>query len=197
MPGRDGRAALAGAAERWPEAAADTDPAADPAADPAPPLHPEAETALDALSRLAEQIRADRDLRLANEIEAFVAPVQCRPGMLEFAPRPGAPADLAGRLSEALRRLTGLRWSVAVSAGPAAATLAERRRAAVADHPRVLAALAAFPTARVLAVRALDAGAEPEALAPAPDPADPLDLLDPAEAAGYILDPDDPFEEEL
>jgi DNA polymerase-3 subunit gamma/tau len=135
--------------------------------------------------------------------------VRYRPGLIEFNPGPDAPGDLAGRLGQRLRALSGARWSVLVSDQPGAPSVAEERRRAEAalraeaeNHPLVAAALATFPGARIAAVRPLcPAGpAEEERiaeiLAPAPEPddmeADPVD--------GYVDDDvtgDDPFEEDF
>ena len=115
---------------------------------------------------------------------------------LPIYPVGGAPGDLAARLSETLGRLTGARWSVAVTDAPGAPTLAASRAADEADaksaaaaHPLVQAALETFPGAEIRAVRPLDAGPPApdaaEVLAPAPE----RDDID-----GDLVD-DDPFEE--
>ncbi|MCH8169234.1 MAG: hypothetical protein IIC03_15085, partial [Proteobacteria bacterium] len=60
-----------------------------------------------------------------------------------------------------------------------------------ADHPLVLAALAAFPGAEIRAVRPLGGGGAPEEfLAPAPE----RDFID---IEGDLVDSDDPFEEDI
>jgi len=142
-------------------------------------------------------LRAERELRLLAAVENFVGLVAYRPGVIEFHPAPGAPEDLAGRLSETLRRLTGARWSVAVSDAPGAPTIAAARAGAAAAagaeaaaHPLVRAALDAFPGAEIRAVRPLGAaaraGGTEEVLAPAPERDD---------IEGEMIDEDDPFEE--
>jgi DNA polymerase-3 subunit gamma/tau len=144
-------------------------------------------------------LREERDIKLLDEVEAFVRLVRYKPGLIEFDPAPGAPAELAGRLSQRLRALTGARWQVAVSAGEGQPTIAEQAAAAsaaeatrAADHPLVLAALEAFPGAEISAVRPLGGGApEPEEfLAPAPE-------REFVEIEGDLVDGDDPFEEDI
>ena len=181
-----------------------TAPAPEPELEPTP-----AETSPDTLARFATfadvlaLIAEARDLVLLTEVEAHVRLVRYRPGLIEFNPAPDAPGDLAGRLGQRLRGLTGARWSVLVSDEPGAPSVAdERRRAAEAaraeaeNHPLVAAALAAFPGARIGAVRPLGPAVAPqdEILAPAPEP-DDMDVED-----GYVDDHangDDPFEEDL
>jgi DNA polymerase-3 subunit gamma/tau len=173
-------------------------PTAAPEASVAP--EPEAEPGAVDLRSLVELIAEDRDMKLAIEIETFVRPVTLRPGLVEFNPAPGAPADLAGRFSARLRELTGRRWSVAVTEAPGGRTLAEEReeeeaglRAEAARHPLVVAALAAFPGAKIGAMRplsAIDAGAPEDYLEAVPDD-------DTVEIEGDLLDSDDPFGEEI
>ncbi|MEE8456281.1 MAG: DNA polymerase III subunit gamma/tau [Limibaculum sp.] len=144
-----------------------------------------------------------RDIKLLDEVEAFVRLVRYKPGVIEFNPASGAPAELAGRLSQRLRALTGARWSVLISAGEGQPTLAEQAAAAkvaetarAAGHPLVLAALEAFPGAEISAVRPLGGGAArpEEFLAPAAErefveiEGDLVDSTDPG---------DDPFEEDI
>ena len=147
-------------------------------------------------------LHADRDLKLLTEVEAFVRLVAFRPGVIEFNPAPGAPADLAGRLGARLTALTGQRWSVVVSEAEGARTLkslADAERDAVTaqamEHPMVLAVLQNFPEAKLLSVTPLTALATPmeEVLAP---------MVERDEIEGDLLDSDDdwnddPFEEDL
>jgi len=143
-------------------------------------------------------LRKERDIKLLDEVETFVRLVRYKPGVIEFSPAPGAPAELAGRLSQRLRDLTGARWQVAVSAGEGQPTIAEQTAAAkaaetarAADHPLVLAALEAFPGAEIRAVRPLGGGGQPEEfLAPAVE----REFID---IEGDLVDSDDPFEEDI
>ncbi|MEM1382452.1 MAG: DNA polymerase III subunit gamma/tau [Pseudomonadota bacterium] len=139
-----------------------------------------------------------KDMLLLHQVERFVRPVRCRAGSLEFNPAPGAPADLAGRLSAALAGISGTRWSVIVSDAPGGPTIAEEKakaegvlRAEIEDHPLVLAAMAAFPGARIAAVRPLT----PEMPEPEPAAFDPDTTL--VDIDGDLIDGEDPFEEDL
>jgi DNA polymerase-3 subunit gamma/tau len=142
-------------------------------------------------------LREERDIKLLHEVESFVRVVRYKPGLIEFSPAPGAPAELAGRLSQRLRGLTGERWQIAVSGDEGQPTIAEQAAAAkaaenalAAEHPLVLAALETFPGAEIRAVRRLGATAEPEEfLAPVPE-------REFVEIEGDLLDSGDPFEED-
>ncbi|MDT8345675.1 MAG: DNA polymerase III subunit gamma/tau, partial [Thermohalobaculum sp.] len=148
---------------------------------------------------IAAIVAGARDIKLLDEVERYLSPVTLRPGLIEFTPRPGAPADLAGRLAQTLGRLSGRRWSVAVSDAGGGPTLAETRAetaagliAEAARHPLVIAALKAFPGAKIGAMRPLGdlaPGAEADYLAAMPEDAT-------VEIDGDILDADDPFGEE-
>ncbi|MEL6265354.1 MAG: hypothetical protein AAFR52_06855, partial [Pseudomonadota bacterium] len=163
-----------------------------PFAPPLPQAEPEAPRPADtaegdivaALEALQARLNAAGHLLEANELGAFVRPVRLRPGLLEFEPAPNAPGDLSGRLRAILQTMDGTRWSVVISRSPGAATLAERRQGAEAAlqaeaeaHPIVAAALAAFPGARIAALRPLGQRAAP-ALPEPEDDNDYADLLD-------------------
>jgi DNA polymerase-3 subunit gamma/tau len=86
--------------------------------------------------------------------------VQFEPGRIEFRPAPGAPRDLANRLSQLLGEWTGTRWVVSVSGAEGEPTLREQQeqreralRSEVAAHPLVRAVLETFPGATISAVR--------------------------------------------
>jgi DNA polymerase-3 subunit gamma/tau len=169
--------------------------AAAPAAAPAPGAGLKTYTRFEDVTDL---LRQARDIKLLDEVEAFVRLVRYKPGLIEFNPAGGAPADLAGRLSQRLRALTGGRWQVAVSAAEGQPAIAEQAAAAraaetarAAAHPLVLAALEAFPGAEISAVRPLGGGARPEEfLAPVAE-------RDFVEIEGDLVDSDDPFEEDI
>ncbi|MCX8134492.1 MAG: DNA polymerase III subunit gamma/tau [Roseococcus sp.] len=105
-----------------------------------------------------------------------VHPVRLDPPRIEIRVRPEAPRDLAAQLAALLEARTGRRWTIALSNAPGEPTLAEQaaaaeqeRRAAAAQHPMVQAILAAFPGARLEAVRDAtldDYGLGPAASAP-------------------------------
>ncbi|MEM7670764.1 MAG: DNA polymerase III subunit gamma/tau [Pseudomonadota bacterium] len=139
-----------------------------------------------------------RDVKLQKEIEDFVSLVTLRPGLLEFNPAPGAPADLAGRLGQALTSLTGNRWAVVVSEAAGEETLRSRNdasyealKAAALEHPMVLAALDVFEGAQILEIRPIGETSGP----------DPDEFLAPVverdEIEGDLVDGDDDFTEDL
>jgi DNA polymerase-3 subunit gamma/tau len=150
-------------------------------------------------------LRQERDIKLLHEVETGIRLIRYKPGLIEFHPAPQARADLAGRLSQRLRDLTGARWTVLVGSAEGAPTVAEQQAAAAdalkaraAEHPLVLAALEAFPGAEIRDVRPLGAGAPDEILAPVPEREfievgdDLVDSDDPG--TGYY---GDPFEEDV
>ena len=90
--------------------------------------------------------------------------VRYEPGLLEFRPTAAAPANFANRLGKHLEEWTGRRWMVAVSDALGRPTLAEDEAAAeralfeaATTHPLTQAVMAAFPNAKVEAVRDLKA----------------------------------------
>ena len=89
----------------------------------------------------------------------------------------GSPRDLAARLAALLTEATGTRWTIALSAAPGDATLAEQgeaadaaRRSAAATHPLVRAILETFPGARIESVHDTRADAYGLPVAPAAGP---------------------------
>ncbi|MFM1960367.1 MAG: hypothetical protein RL588_1884 [Pseudomonadota bacterium] len=111
---------------------------------------------------LVALIDAERDIALKLDVERFVRPVSFRPGVLEFEPAPGAPANLAQRLVGRLKAWTGQPWLVAAQGGGGAESLWERQtrearetRAEIAQDPFVLSVLEAFPGAEVVQIRNL------------------------------------------
>jgi len=163
-----------------------------PAPDLAPAVAPQALAAYDSFEAVVALIREKRDMRLLVTVETYLRLVRYAPGRIDFAPAPGAPAELAGELTQRLSVWTGARWMVGVAPGPGQPTLAEQRRAEAdaltaraAAQPLVAAALALFPGARIKAVR--PRAAEPET--PPPDAYDDADF-------GDDWAPIDPFDEE-
>jgi DNA polymerase-3 subunit gamma/tau len=124
-------------------------------ADPGPRL-----ASFEDIAALAE---ARRDIALKYEIERYVRPISFRPGAVEFEPAPGAPSNLAQRLSARLREWTGQPWLVATDGRGGAETLADRQsrdRAKVRDEvladPFVQAVMAAFPGTEIVEVRQME-----------------------------------------
>ena len=117
---------------------------------------------LQSFEDLVALIDAERDIALKLDVERFVRPVSFRPGVLEFEPAPGAPANLAQRLVGRLKAWTGQPWLVAAQGGGGAESLWERQtrearetRAEIAQDPFVLSVLEAFPGAEVVQIRHL------------------------------------------
>jgi DNA polymerase-3 subunit gamma/tau len=117
---------------------------------------------------VARLIDERRDIGLKLDLEKYVRPVSFRPGAIEFEPVPGAPANLAQRLSARLKEWTGQPWLVAAQGSGGAGTLLERQKRAVAEahqqalaEPFVQAVLSTFPGAEVLDVRQLTTVGEP------------------------------------
>jgi DNA polymerase-3 subunit gamma/tau len=117
---------------------------------------------LQSFEDLVTLIDAERDIALKLDVERFVRPVSFRPGVLEFEPAPGAPANLAQRLVGRLKAWTGQPWLVAAQGGGGAESLWERQtrearetRAEIAQDPFVLSVLVAFPGAEVVQIRNL------------------------------------------
>ncbi len=109
---------------------------------------------------VVELIRSNRDMKLLVEVETHLRLARYSPGRIEFEPAPGAPRDLAATLSQRLQSWTGARWGVSVVGEGGAATIAEARDGAAREaaldalqNPLVQAVIAAFPGARVTAVR--------------------------------------------
>ncbi len=135
--------------------------------------------------QVVDLIRQKRDFLLLKQVEDHVCLVHYAPGRIEFEPAPGAPSDLAARLSQRLQGWTGLRWGVSIVSGGGAPTLAEARdeslmaaRAEARQDPLVQAILAAFPGTDVAEVRtpeAMAATAAVEALPEVEDEWDPFE----------------------
>lgn len=103
---------------------------------------------------------AERDALLMTQLESFVHLVRFEPGLIEFRPGDGAPADLPGKLAERLLRWTGQRWAVSLVQEGGAPTLAAQRKSAdekrqleAHQHPVVAAIMDVFPGAKIAAVR--------------------------------------------
>lgn len=135
---------------------------------------------------VVELIREKRDVKLLTDVEDGLRLVRYAPGRIEFEPAPGAVPDLAARLAQRLQGWTGARWGVSVVSSGGAPSISEQRQseeseaqAEALQHPLVQAALAAFPGARIAAIRTPEAQAAVAA----------------AEALPEVEDEWDPFEE--
>ncbi|WP_284164512.1 DNA polymerase III subunit gamma/tau [Frigidibacter sp. SD6-1] len=109
---------------------------------------------------VVELIRANRDVKLLMEVETHLRLVHYAPGRIEFEPTRDAPRDLAATLAQRLQSWTGTRWGVSVVAEGGQPTIAETRNAAylaaeeeALQNPVVQAVFAAFPGAKITAIR--------------------------------------------
>ena len=106
-------------------------------------------------------LRSRGESPLAAWLERGAHPIRFEPGVVEFRPEPSLPGDAAGRLREALVRMTGRPWTVVLGQAAGEPTLAElqaeRSRARIAALGRdasLRRVLDAFPGAEILEVRA-------------------------------------------
>ncbi len=137
-------------------------------------------------AQIVDYIRERRDMKLLMEVETCLRLVKYAPGRIEFEPTADAAPDLASRLSQRLQGWTGARWGVSVVSQGGAPTIAQNRdraaleaEAAALQEPLVMAVLAAFPGAKITAIRSAE-----ELVAEAA-----------AQALPEVVDEWDPFEE--
>jgi DNA polymerase-3 subunit gamma/tau len=139
------------------------------------------------LSRLEDVValaQVHRDIQLKTALERDVRLVRFDEGQVEFALEPGASPQVAAHLMRRLQEWTGQRWMVAVVTAEGAPTLrqqAEARQAeatlGVRSHPLVRSALARFPDAEIVDVRAPNAAPQ-DAPAPREEPSDEVAYAD-------------------
>jgi DNA polymerase III subunit gamma/tau len=129
-------------------------PATDSAGgDPSPSPFPTFDSFLDALDEA-------REIVLLTELERFVRVVSFGGNRLVFEALPGAPADLQKRTAECLSQLTDADWIVDLGQGGKESIVERRKRRdgeqleAATQDPMVMAALKAFPGAKIVEVRA-------------------------------------------
>jgi len=148
--------------------------AAAPASEPAPTYKN--------FREVAAAVAVAREPTLHAHLVHSVHLVRFAPPVIELRPEAEAPRDLAAKLAAVLSEATGVRWTIALSTAAGEPTLAEQgeaadlaRRSAAAEHPLVQAILAAFPGARIEAVRdeTTDAYGLPPQAEAAPDPDGP------------------------
>ncbi len=145
---------------------------------PQPSTAPEPQTTLRSFEDVVALIGARRDIALKLDVEKFVRPISFLTGAIAFEPAPGAPNNLAQRLSARLKEWTGQPWLVAAETGGGAETMAERQkrdqaaaRAEVLEDPFVRGIMETFPGAELVDVRQI-AAPEPATAAPSEDEAD-------------------------
>ncbi len=119
-------------------------------------------------------ISARREVGLKLDVERFMRPIAFRQGAITFEPAPGAPNNLAQRLSQRLKEWTGQPWLVAAEGGGGAESLLEREKREVSEQrseveadPFVKLVMATFPGAEIVEIRSL---AAPEGTAPVEEP---------------------------
>jgi DNA polymerase-3 subunit gamma/tau len=105
-------------------------------------------------------VREQREMTLYGHLLHSVHLVRYAPPIIEIRPQPEAPRDLAPKLAAVLGEVTGQRWTIAISTAEGEPTIDAQRQAAdqgraveAAEHPLVQAIMAAFPGARLEAVR--------------------------------------------
>ncbi len=102
--------------------------------------------------------------------------VRCAPGVLECRVGKDAPANFAGRVGQCLTQWTGRRWVVSLSDAQGERTLQEEdreveaaRRARAKEHPLMQAVFAAFPSAKIVALRQRKVAQAPSSSEDAPE----------------------------
>jgi DNA polymerase-3 subunit gamma/tau len=101
-----------------------------------------------------------RDIALRLDAEKYVRLISFRTGAIAFEPAPGAPNNLAQRLSARLKEWTGQAWLVGAETGGGAQTLAELKaleneaaRAEALADPFVQSVMDVFPGAELTEIR--------------------------------------------
>ncbi len=105
-------------------------------------------------------VRERREVTLYGHLLHSVHLVRYAPPVIEIRPQPEAPRDLPAKLAALLGEVTGLRWTIGISTATGEPTIDEQRQAAdrgreteAAEHPLVMAIMAAFPGAKLEGVR--------------------------------------------
>jgi DNA polymerase-3 subunit gamma/tau len=101
----------------------------------------------------------------AQQLHDYVGLVRYAPGTLALRPTKPLPADFLKELSNALKGLTGMNWTVTLADEVAAPSLREQEllqegaaRDAILATPMVVAAMQAFPDAILIEDEANTAG---------------------------------------
>ncbi|MFG6081802.1 DNA polymerase III subunit gamma/tau [Paracoccus litorisediminis] len=162
-------------------------------------VSPDALAAFPDFESVIELIRRMRDMKLLLDVEDHLRLVRYSPGRIEFQPTDTAPRDFPQRLAERLRGWTGgQRWAVTVVSDGGQPTISEQRAAREAaarlramENPTVQAIFAAFPTAKITAIRPVPT--PPPVENPAGEDKSPHDLTE-----GPVAEVEewDPFEDE-
>jgi len=142
---------------------------------PAQASAPQAAPTLQSFDDVLSLIDARRDVVLRLDVERFVRPISFRPGAIEYETAPGAPVNLAQRLSGRLKEWTGQAWLIAAQGGGGAESAWERQKREEAEsrreielNPFVQSVMSAFPGTEIVGVRTI---LQPEpVLTPGEDP---------------------------
>jgi DNA polymerase-3 subunit gamma/tau len=133
-------------------------------------------------AQVVDLIREKRDMKLLYEVEAGVRLARYAPGRIEFELAPSADEQLPSRLAQRLQSWTGARWGVSVVSTGGALTIEEdRNKEAIADRQEAMqsalvqAVFAAFPGAKISAIRIPAAIAAIDALPQVDDEWDPFE----------------------
>ena len=125
-----------------------------------PAAAPSVEPTLRNFEDVVALIDKRRDITLKLDVEKYVRLISFRIGAISFEPAPGAPNNLAQRLSARLKEWTGQPWLVGAETGGGAQTLAEIRaleneavRAEALADPFVLSVMDVFPGAELTEIR--------------------------------------------
>jgi len=128
--------------------------AAQPA--PAPSIEPTLRNFDDVVALIGQR----RDIALRLDVEKYLRLISFRTGAIAFEPAPGAPNNLAQRLSARLKEWTGQAWLVGAETGGGAHSLAEIRaleneaaRAEALADPFVRQVMDVFPGAELTEIR--------------------------------------------
>ena len=131
---------------------------------------------------MVDLIRANRDVKLLVEVETTLRLAKYAPGRIEFEPAPNTAPDLANRLKQRLKQMTGTPWAVSVVNEGGTPTIAElrdaedaARKAEAMEHPMVQAVLKAFPKAHITDIRTPDEIASEAAVEALPEVDDEWD----------------------
>ncbi len=108
-----------------------------------------------------------REVGLQMDVQRYVKPVAFKPGAITYESAPGAPVDLARKLSSRLRDWTGRTWLIAANGQGGGETMIEidrrkrgQERAEIEADPFVTAVMAAFPGAVIGEVKTIAAPVE-------------------------------------
>lgn len=135
--------------------------AAPPKAAPVAPADgkPPAMPSLRGLSDVVALAAQNRDLWLKDAIETYLRPIRFDAFQIEVEPTSDAPVELTQKLTQALQKWTGSRWSIIIGTdgGETLAEAKAKERSSLVEgaraNPAVAALLAAFPGAQIVDVR--------------------------------------------